>query len=68
VKAGDNRIAGTGLGLAICRGLMEAHGGAIVALQGDYGHGACLELTLPIGEPPVPEAPEAVEDGQEEYA
>jgi two-component system sensor histidine kinase KdpD len=65
VKAGDNRIAGTGLGLAICRGLMEAHGGTIVALPGDYGQGACLELTLPIGEPPVPEA---VDDGVEEYA
>jgi two-component system sensor histidine kinase KdpD len=65
VKAGDNRIAGTGLGLAICRGLMEAHGGTIVALAGDHGRGACLEMTLPIAEPPTPEA---VEDGHEEFA
>ncbi len=65
VKAGDNRHAGTGLGLAICRGLMQAHGGTIVALPGDYGEGACIEMTLPIGEPPVPEA---ADDGLEEVA
>jgi two-component system sensor histidine kinase KdpD len=65
VKAGDNRIAGTGLGLAICRGLMQAHGGTIVALPGDYGQGACLELTLPISAQPEPEA---AEDGMEEVA
>jgi two-component system sensor histidine kinase KdpD len=65
VKAGDNRIAGTGLGLAICRGLMQAHGGTIVALPGDYGEGACIELTLPIADLPEPEA---ADDGLEEYA
>jgi two-component system sensor histidine kinase KdpD len=65
VKAGDNRIAGTGLGLAICRGLMQAHGGSIVALPGDYGEGTCIELSLPIGDPPEPEA---AEDGLEEFA
>jgi two-component system sensor histidine kinase KdpD len=65
VKAGDNRIAGTGLGLAICRGLMQAHGGTIVALPGEYGEGTCIEMTLPI--PELPE-PEAGEDGLEEYA
>jgi two-component system sensor histidine kinase KdpD len=64
VKAGDNRIAGTGLGLAICRGLMQAQGGTIQALPGDYGEGTCIELTLPIAEPPEPEA---VEDGVEEF-
>jgi two-component system sensor histidine kinase KdpD len=64
VKAGDNRIAGTGLGLAICRGLMQAQGGTIQALPGDYGEGTCIELTLPIAEPPEPEA---VEDGLEEF-
>ena len=64
VKAGDNRIAGTGLGLAICRGLMQAQGGTIQALPGDYGEGTCIELTLPIAEPPEPEA---AEDGLEEY-
>ena len=69
VKAGDNRIAGTGLGLAICRGLMQAQGGTIQALPGDYGDGTCIELTLPIAEPPEPEAPdhEAIGDGVEEY-
>jgi two-component system sensor histidine kinase KdpD len=65
VKEGDNRIAGTGLGLAICRGLMQAHGGTINALPGEYGEGTCIEMTLPI--PELPE-PEAGEDGLEEYA
>lgn len=67
VKAGDNRPAGTGLGLAICRGLMQAHGGTIVALPGDYGEGTCIEMTLPNAETPEPE-PEAADDGLEEYA
>jgi two-component system sensor histidine kinase KdpD len=62
VKAGDNRIAGTGLGLAICRGLMQAHGGTIVALPGEYGEGACIELTLPFGALPKPEATDALEE------
>jgi two-component system sensor histidine kinase KdpD len=64
VKAGDIRPAGTGLGLAICRGLMQAHGGTIVALPGEFGEGACIELTLPIADLPEPEA----EDGLEELA
>jgi two-component system sensor histidine kinase KdpD len=55
VKAGDHRIAGTGLGLAICRGLMEAHGGTIVAQGGEYGEGTCIEMTLPIADLPEPE-------------
>jgi two-component system sensor histidine kinase KdpD len=64
VKAGDIRPAGTGLGLAICRGLMQAHGGTIVALPGEFGEGACIELTLPIADLPEPEA----DDGPEEQA
>jgi two-component system sensor histidine kinase KdpD len=70
VKAGDHRPAGTGLGLAICRGLMQAHGGTIVALPGEFGEGATIELTFPVVDPPEPEAAdaEAAEDGLEEYA
>jgi hypothetical protein len=44
---------------------MQAQGGTIQALPGDYGEGTCIELTLPIAEPPEPEA---VEDGLEEFA
>ncbi len=65
VKSGDNRPAGTGLGLAICRGLMQAHGGTIVALSGEFGEGACIEMTLPIADPPEPES---ADDGVEEFA
>jgi PAS domain S-box-containing protein len=37
---------GTGLGLTICRGIMNAHGGSIVASNADGG-GACLTIRLP---------------------
>ncbi|MCI0182667.1 DUF4118 domain-containing protein [Sulfoacidibacillus ferrooxidans] len=43
------RIPGTGLGLAICKGIIEAHGGAISAKRrGDYG--TQMIIYLPIGE------------------
>lgn len=59
VRQGDNQVAGTGLGLAICRGIIEAHGGAIRAESGMNGAGACIVITLP--RPTIP-APETKED------
>ncbi len=38
---------GTGLGLAICRGIIEAHGGSIQALEPEQTPGARLVFTLP---------------------
>jgi len=58
VRAGDRQSAGTGLGLSICRGLIEAHGGRIVAKAGPDGLGTVIEFTLPL-EP----VPAVVEDG-----
>jgi C4-dicarboxylate-specific signal transduction histidine kinase len=37
---------GTGLGLAICQGIIENHGGEIMAKNIETG-GACLTITLP---------------------
>ncbi len=54
----DASIAGFGVGLAISRTIVEAHGGGIAAFNLPGG-GACVRLTLPLGEPPYME-PEAL--------
>ncbi len=46
-KHGDRKIAGTGLGLYICRGIVEAHGGNITAIDPHDGQGACVRISLP---------------------
>ena len=43
-------VAGTGLGLSICKGIVEAHGGHIVA-ENRVGGGTIIRLILPIAEP-----------------
>lgn len=43
------RSGGAGLGLAICRGVVEAHGGTITALNRPGG-GACFCIRLPLDE------------------
>jgi len=39
---------GTGLGLTICRGMVGAHHGEVMALEGPGGRGTCMRITLPI--------------------
>jgi two-component system sensor histidine kinase KdpD len=48
VRAKDRKVAGTGLGLAICKGIVEAHGGAIVAESDGLGRGATFNVRLPV--------------------
>lgn len=48
-KHGDSKIAGTGLGLYICRGIVEAHGGTVTAINPHDGKGACMRIMLPSG-------------------
>ncbi len=43
----EERGVGSGLGLSICRGLVEAHGGRILAESGGPGQGARFTFTLP---------------------
>lgn len=49
-EARDRDAGGTGLGLAVVREIVEAHGGTVVAEQGDEG-GARLVVRLPTREP-----------------
>jgi two-component system sensor histidine kinase KdpD len=51
VSEGDRKHQGTGLGLAICRGLVETHGGSVIALGGKDRSGTCIRITLPHYEP-----------------
>jgi two-component system, OmpR family, sensor histidine kinase KdpD len=59
---GEVGKGGVGLGLAICRGIVQAHGGTIVA-ENRAGGGALFRVTLPFeGEPPrLPSDPAAIE-------
>jgi two-component system sensor histidine kinase KdpD len=65
-RAQDSQIAGTGLGLSICRGIIEAHGGQIVAKDGPGGKGTTIEITLPQAEAPAMPASEAADRLNEE--
>jgi two-component system sensor histidine kinase KdpD len=63
VEHGDRQIAGTGLGLSICRGIVEEHGGSIIAISpGAEGIGTIFRVTFPI-EPDRPTVERA--EGQE---
>ncbi|MBY0238210.1 MAG: HAMP domain-containing protein [Burkholderiaceae bacterium] len=46
-QARTRERGGSGLGLAICKALVEAHGGAIVALPSQHG-GIRVRITLPL--------------------
>lgn len=59
VRSGDRVVAGTGLGLSICRGIVEAHGGTIVAESPlADGRGTAFIIRLPVEV--APETPREV--------
>jgi two-component system sensor histidine kinase KdpD len=53
VQRGDTQGAGTGLGLSICRGIIEAHGGRIVARRPAHGPGTVFTVTFPLEPEPT---------------
>lgn len=53
---GDRGQRGTGLGLTIVRGMVGAHAGRVEALPGPDGIGTTIRVTLPLPEPPRPDA------------
>ncbi len=55
-------VGGAGLGLAICRGIIEAHGGTILALNRPEG-GALFRVRLPLVDGPPSLPPEADAEG-----
>lgn len=57
VRRAGGDPSGTGLGLAICRGIVEAHGGSIVAQAGSTdGSGTTIRIALPIDAAAAPAA------------
>ena len=52
LSGGDttDRMGPSGLGLSICKGLVEAHGGRILAESAGLGQGARFTFTLPVAE------------------
>ena len=56
VAQGDGQPAGTGLGLAIVRGMVEANGGSVAAIDPPSGRGAALRIILPVAPKDQPDA------------
>jgi two-component system sensor histidine kinase KdpD len=59
-------VTGAGLGLSICRGILDAHQGALDAMN-RMGGGASFRFSLPVL-PPPPALPAMEEAGRNEEA
>ncbi len=53
-----DKVTGTGLGLSITKGIVEAHGGDVVA-ENRVGGGTMIRITLPVEPPNAREQPDA---------
>jgi PAS domain S-box-containing protein len=61
VQSALNRSqGGQGIGLALAKGLVEMHGGTIVARSEGAGKGSEFEIRLPVASPPIEHAPPVV--------
>ncbi|MCA9710198.1 MAG: GAF domain-containing protein [Myxococcales bacterium] len=47
-QVGERRRGGLGLGLAIVKGIVELHGGTVLALSPGKGHGSTFVVRLPV--------------------
>ncbi len=56
------QVSGTGLGLAICKGIIEAHGGTIHAVNSPDG-GVVIKISLPLSKDAPEHVPAAGEGG-----
>jgi len=53
----DRGRGGLGMGLALVKGLVELHGGSVVATSGGLNQGALLTVRLPLAKDRIPLAP-----------